>query len=563
VSDAKPIMFYPSLTLVLTPRFDSSLTRRTEGGKEVPLFGKGGAANTAICNVVPKAAEIELPGHRQAGKFSATIDFRDLPIDPRALSACGIEVHLGVVNPSGFAEGMLAPAGQRVRASTLRTVDDPSNPWRNTLVMVGSVDAISARHTSRVSEITIEGRDARGILLDSPLTPQMLEALDLTADIGAVVGQVLALHPVFKTNTTLLRVVTSPAAEWPTGAVPSPATADGVTRVGLGAVKGGAKSQAPAPASTLNFWDIITQYCFLCGAVPHFVGRELRVTPTRGLFTQLTSTTGTPFWEGKPRDVGGRALTARRMVYGHNIDEVTFDRKLAGRKQQPVEVVSLNTSSGARGAGRLLKARYPAATPGTESATDQTAADKPDEAVRITVKGISDQQQLQTIAQATYEEIMRGEMGGSVRTRDLTSFGGDGADCDLLRLRPGDAIELGTMSESLPSAASPVVAELLASTRPYEEVVARVTERVGDEHLAALIVASARGQIGAFSPYFYTSNVRYSWDAASGIAVAFDFYNYVEARAAAAASADPSATSKPSLTGHPTAEKVKAMVKGG
>jgi hypothetical protein len=104
---------------------------------------------------------------------------------------------------------------------------------------------------------------------------------------------------------------------------------------------------------------------------------------------------------------------------------------------------------------------------------------------------------------------------------------------------------------------------LLASTRPYEEVVARVTERVGDEHLAALIVASARGQIGAFSPYFYTSNVRYSWDAASGIAVAFDFYNYVEARAAAAASADPSATSKPSLTGHPTAEKVKAMVKGG
>lgn len=51
-----------------------------------PLVLRRGDANVSyVLNRVPKRASVELPGYRQAATFELTVDFKELPIDPRTL----------------------------------------------------------------------------------------------------------------------------------------------------------------------------------------------------------------------------------------------------------------------------------------------------------------------------------------------------------------------------------------------------------------------------------------------------------------------------------------------
>ena len=515
-------IWHPGCTLTLFPHFDRGLQMVDQRGNRSALFSKSADRRGAIANVSALTATLELPSPRVAAKFSAMFAFRDLPVDPRTISAMAVEFHLGVVSAGNFAAGMVDPSGPRP-LSMLTPLDLPGDP-RNTLRLVGAVDEMELVHGADGGFISISGRDMRGVLLDSPILPATASALDLEQPIDKVVQQLIDTHPVLKQPGTRIKVVVY-TGDWPNERVPSPADKDGLTRVASGAKGKKGSPKGSVPASNLNYWDLITQYCFLVGAIPTFRGRQLFLRPSWTLFQRTQAgqpgQPPTPFEGGSPRIVDGSPLRTRRMVYGHNILELKTSRKLAGRKAQPVEVVCLNTSSTARGASKLLRAVWPKGGVPNQGAAGENAP------MRVPVTGITDIARLEQIARSVFEEVMRGEMKLQVATKDLTSFAGPTTDADLLRLEPGDAVEVLMAASVLDRLDTTVNEAINDASLPFEAAVSAVAGRIGSEPLARVLVATARSQL-SLNPTFYVANVVYNFDRDDGLKVQFDATTYVE-----------------------------------
>lgn len=532
-----------------------------------PLVASQGTDGlTVVQNIIPLKASADLNGYRQAGKFSLGLAWKDLPVDPRAIRAIGVELHMGTVKAGDFAQGMVSREANG-RRSTLQT--RPNGVMNlDTLVLIGTADTMTGEFSPDRSSISIEGRDLRGILLDAPLPGAMASRLDLSKPINEVVAQILALHPQGQRFTVEVN-----EAEWPGGQVPSPCVEGDLTRVRLGVDGAQPGAQPKGDPKDLNFWDLITNYCFLVGGIPYFAGPFLRIRPARNLYdlrnraefdprttaaasvaaslgaalsfpataalvgsalgSAASSAVGagaTPFKGGQPRKVGSEELRIRRLVYGRDLSSMKFERKFSGVTVPTIECVSIDTSSRERGRKKLVIARWPKDKKAATSKVDPSGTQTEKDVLRIPVPGIRSQERLERIAQDIYEEVGRGEQGGSAETKSLASYGGDNEDADMLRLRPGDAVEFLVDASSLQSIPPPVSELTDHARRSFEEEVRAVTARVGNLNLARVLVASARNSVVELTRFFRVNNVRLVWDAATGAQVSFDFQNYVESR---------------------------------
>jgi hypothetical protein len=560
------VLFYPSVTCNLTLRFDETLevatvpaapaanaqegvvpgqtaedpapgTRESEPGDArpgdsidditavtdailEPLVLPKDDPFTQILARIPVKGSWELPGIRQAGKFNLTFDFRDMPIDPRVLRAVAVEIHVGAVSAENFAAGMGgAVDANEQRLSVLRQKRSEVAKNLGSQILVGTADRVHVRHGSKGSTITLVGRDLRGILLDAKIPVKKIRQVDLTKPIHEVVAAILAT---ITTDDTFLVDVSTDEREWPNGLVPSPADAKGLTRVRRGADGGGANS-TPAGGSEISYWDLITQYCSLVGGTPHFVGTVLWIRPAHSIFKRvLDETIPTPFADAGPRQVGAEQLRVRRLVYGRELDNLEFERSFGGQNVPLIKAISIDDTK--RGMEKLLIAQWP------PKGSDAAKLKADNEVLRIPVPGVKSLEQLEQVARELYEEIGRGEIGGKASTKNLASFGGDNSDPDMVRLRPTDAVELLTDVRALSSNA-PLVSELNQhEQRSFEEEVAHLNARLGDPVFARVLVAISRGAIARSLNFFRVYNVRYTWALSTGIAIDFDFQNYVIAR---------------------------------
>ena len=489
----------------------------------------------------PKHLSVELPGYRQAGTFNATFDFRDLPIDPRTVQACAVEIHLGSVSHADFARGMVRSERDGSRASTLRTRDANGNPRQDTLVMVAYVDQWDVDEADRGAEVSLIGRDMRAPLLDTPIgvapgvLATILDQLDLSQPINTVVKQLLSYNPLFGQFS----VETNPA-EWPNETVPAPSAADLVPRHRRGArgQRAGGRASLPGDSNNMSFWDLIVQLCYVVGAIPYFRGTALVIRPARSIFDQSRAgfdpTVRTPFANGQPRTVPGTNTTfnVRRLVYGRDIQKLHFSRKFGGyAKPKTVRCVSVTALH--RGLDNVIQAQWPMPTAPAAARRNRTAPggqQSQEEILTLPVPGIHDQGRLQEIARNLYEQIARLEFTGNASTRNLASLGGDNSDPDLLRLQPGDAVEFYTDVREL-RARQPLVSTVTDHYRtPFEAQVNEIASRIGDRRLAEVIVATSRGQSAPTQRAFRVSTVKYTWTAAEALDIDFDFQNYYEAR---------------------------------
>ena len=556
-------LYYPSMVVHLGLRFDETLmVKARDASTDAPQLQQAsdkqdpaqeapyleplaipGQDASWILNLVPTKASIELPGIRTAGKFSLTFDYRALPIDPRLMSAIICEIHLGAVDASAYSDGIAGvtygDTGQP--CSILRTRDAAGIPDNDSLLMIGACDTNECNYDGGLGEVHLEGRDLRGLLLDGKIPTGALDNLDLTLPISKVVAGIL--ETITLDHSVTINVV---AQGFPSAlqsgrglsGEPSPADAGGLTRVRQGADGEGAKSK-PAGGDKLSYWDLITNYCMLVGAVPYFQGQTLMIRPARDIYAQLDPANPTPFADGLPRQVdeggeGGGTVTkplrVRRLVYGRNIESLSYQRKYQGGAKVPVvEVVGIDDT--VRGEQKLIVEQWPPAD--SDAAKRKGEGDR----IRIPVHGVRSRERLRTIAQDLYEEIGRGEIGGTCKTKSLSSFGAGNEDPDMLRTRPTDAVELSVDVRSLSSRA-PLVSELTgASRRPFDEQVKVLTGRLGDVNLARALVATARSSVVDSLRWFRTSSVRFEWGVKEGVAIAFDFQNYIVPRHGAEATA--------------------------
>lgn len=518
--------------------------RRAEGPvpDSRPLITQTGDSNLSfVVNRVPRSASVTLPGYRQAGQFSLEFDWRELPIDPRLIRSCGIEIFFGTVSPDDFATGMtrVEPDGRRRSVLNTKYVGGGRGVAGVTrddlMVLAGVVDTWALTQSGDGGVIKMDGRDLRSIFIDSPIDQAAFAKLDLLQPINEVVKTIVKKHPAGQ----YIEVISN-EQDWPEGRIPNCLDKGGLTRVRKKA-DGESSSGGGAGGGSTTYWDLITQYCFLVGAVPYFRARNVVIRPARALFDQSKpkSFTFDKVFDPETRiDDNGNPFSTRRMVFGRNISELTFERKLSGTKVPVVEVVSFDTSSPERGAKKMLIAQWPPAnaTLARISGVSPSGEVSQEDKTRVSVPGIRDMVQLVAIAKNIYEEIGRGELGGSCKTGALASFKGGNEDPDLLRLRPGDAVEFITDSRPLDSKVPSASTYADSSRTTFSEAVKNVRTALygkaegGDENLVRVIAASARSQVIGLLRTFRVANVVFNWSTSSGTQLSFDFQNYVTLR---------------------------------
>lgn len=559
-------IFIPSVVANITLSFDETLTllngqpliqsvsslvkvgsgtsMNSAAAADFKAASKGSLGNSFVLNRVPKAASIEFPGYRTAATFNLSFDFRDIPIDPRTIRAAAVDIHMGSVPEDKFAIGMTTTGNSRLtKPSILNTANFFGIPQTQSSMMRGFVDEWNVHHTEKGSEIQITGRDMRAPLIDTPLSndpkisEQILALIDFGQPIHKVVKEILGFHPLYRGIEIIVNV-----GEWPNFKIPSPAGFGVVQRHRQGAKgkKKAGKLGMEGNAASVSFWGLIVRLCYLVGAIPIIEGVSIYIRPVRRLYDQMNAganpTISTPFAGGRTRVVDAQSgkdidpISIRRMIYGRDIQSISFSRKFGGfQRPRMVRMIGGDDTPGVRGKDALIFAEWPPTdkkeakkTKGTPSGDKQQ-----EEVIEIAVPGIRDKSRLVEMAKAAYEEIGRGEIGGSVSTKNIASFAGDNDDPDLLRLKPGDAIDLQLDTRALGSI-SPLIAEFVTHGRdPFDKRVQQIAQRIGDEQLARVVVATFRGEVQELISFFRVANVRYTWNTASGIAVDFDFQNYL------------------------------------
>ncbi len=600
-NNTPPAVFYPSLVFDLRVRFDESFTVNTsaEESQNVlnpeqptdrplyqasssniprPLVMQGQVTEAGTQTVkpgdnlsqllfrIPKSASVELNGYRQAAKFSADFAYVDFPFEPQLLRGIACTIYMASVPAGLFGEGMLGATSRTAQGQTY--LSSVLAPTPDNEIMIGLVDECTVEHTESGDSIHIEGRDLRGILIDAAIDPQVFANLKLNQPIHLVVQQILQSSP-YGQNVEVEVVPnewgfdgTDPVRSNKGGAfaglagksfsslqLPSPAADDLLPRARKGANGKKSRSTPQGTAEKLRYWDLITKYCYLVGAIPRFVDTKLRISPTKSLYDVSKNTVrdpnaATPFKDGKVRTLttpvqeNKEDLYIRRLVFGRDITRLSFGRKYAGPTRPSVKCVSIDTSSTKRGIGKVLQATWPDQAPSqnqhdvSKAKTTKVSASglvSTNDVLTIPVAGIKSHDVLLRIAHSIYEEIGHGEFGGAASTSNLYSFGGTAADLDMLRLLPGSPIQIVTDGAELVNR-YPIVSELNAlAQKSFAEQVNVVAAKVGDRNLASVYVAMARNAVNEIRGFYRVKNVRYSWG--SGLKIDFDFENYVEVTA--------------------------------
>lgn len=499
-----------------------------------PLILRTGRTDvTFLHNLVPTRASVELASPRQAATFDFTFPFRRLPIDPRTARAVGVEVHLGTVTDADFAAGMRGGTINGVPLSLLETRGENGRAREDTLLMIGTVDEWENEDDEKGCTIKCTGRDMRAILLDSELPIDVLSRVDPTQPVDEVVRQILCLHPFGDQFTVVVN-----QADWQ-GRVLPPLGPGFIPRHRRGARGRGATGATST--QKLSYWDAITRVCFFTGAIPTFVGTELRIRPVRSVYDQIEAGfdgTPTPFADGALRSDGETPFAVRRLVWGRNILSMKSTHRLNGKsKPKVVRVIAHDPDTTSRTrTSAVIEARWPPRP--TTTAPRSSAQNRVrthvapsgqaahEEMVNIPVAGIRDPAQLEEIARALFEEMSRQELTGTVRTKSLASYAGDNDDPDMLRLKPGDALELLCDTRALASRPPLVNARVDFARTPAEQQIADLTARLGDENLARVIVATARGTVVELQTFFRIATVKYEWDTKTGVEITADFQNY-------------------------------------
>jgi hypothetical protein len=570
-------VYYPMFAVELGLRFDEALhgvtlpqAISTETGDFtipatlVQLQGKPATPDGLSFKtlVTPTRCTVDMPGFRQAGKFTLEIPFTDMPFEPDIIRACAVRIYGDLVDGADWAKNntTVAAAGKATRNALV--------PSTQNEMLVGVADVIRVEHSEKGGTVSIEGRDLRGILIDLVCKHDVLKRLNVDQPIDKVIGDVIANAPVLKTLGVHIDVR---ADDWPSGTVPHPNAPALMTRVNQKAA--GLPPAPPAPAGgtapaqgsgavgpmmpaappqKVKLWDLISNLCQLVGAIPYFVGNGLRIRPARALYDPakmagFDPNFPTPFAGGTPRIIRGAdgnvyTTQIRIMTWGRNISSLKRERKLGGAKVPTVVCVSVDTDSKVRGKkGKHIEAQWPpkappAGQPGQGGGAGKATTVSPDgsvvqsEQIFVSVPGIRDKARLEEIAHDIREEIGRGELTGSCSTKDLSSLAEGTEDADLLRLRPGDPVQFTVDARAMHSYPPPIT-DVSDIFRTDPQTLAMILgQRFSDDDLGRVVAYSILGRIRERQNVYRVSNVRFAWDKGSGIGVDFDFQNYIESR---------------------------------
>lgn len=492
--------------------------RRTEsvsGPSPDDRFVRGG--------ISPIRATVERNGFRTADTCSIELAWEDIPFDPRLLRSFGVEIIIGSVRSNDYQEGIGGVRDERGLLTSTIAQSPGGEVVRNATRFVGKVDQVKVKFASdEGAMLTLECRDLTAQFIDQPL---IAPSLDLMVPIDVGITQLLAEYPTLAGMPVIYGDIDDVAP----GLAPVPGASVSVVRR---ARRGRVVQQARSGDQKMNLWDYITDCCVQVGLTPIVRDYELRLCRPETLYG-TTTVAPTP----EEGNVGGVSGRARRMVYGRNIEDLEFTRKLGGVKVPTIEVRAYDAlvgrtrwarwpvRAGALAAGIFGINDPPAALRATE--VSPSGANPDDRVQTFTIRYATDPRTLAQIARSIYEEIGRQEIEGTFKTADLTSFESL-EEADLLRLNSGDPVEVlvAAYDPTDPSQVPTSATELAALETSRRAAYLRDLGWTDDVAMRFAQLQNASG----LQSIFRTSTVRIEYDAEDGVEIEVDFINYVTVR---------------------------------
>ncbi len=416
--------------------------------------------------VIAKSVTVNINDYTQADTFTAEIDYKNFPFDPRCIRALGASIHIE------DRERLFRPDN---RLNIIEPTDD-------NVMFLGFADEERIEFDDENRIVRFEGRDFTSLLID---TPNTLKAVDLSRPVDVIIQGFLNRLPA----TEKITVDNRTGKYIPNLGKFSPDYSP------LGQMRSGKKKE--------SYWDVIQDIIRLAGLIAYIELDKLVIT--------------------KPRTLYGNQ-DVYHFIYGKNLKNLSFKRKLGRQKGINILVRSMNFER-----KEVLEAKIPLEAT-NEWATQlmiqkgEQTIDKIDSNGNVktevapylsfNISNVANKSQLIEIAQSIYEELGRQQIEGNLVTKDMKTIQ-DKKIFDLTKIRNGTPVSItidqGDM-EGIQRIKDETQREKFLVTRNYPPKVAKAFART----------------LGKFDTRFYTKAVEFTIDKDSGFELRLDFINFIE-----------------------------------
>lgn len=499
--------------------------------------------------VIPLSANFLRNGLRTADTATVEVASADLPLDPRTVRSCAVQLYMGTVSPEDYSRGALGEmrdgsatqSGVRVPYNVLPdSFSDPYHRPRSNLRFEGWVDEWQvAFPDSDASSVTLQCTDNTRLLIDAPAGPKLF--VDPNKPLDQAIAGYLANYPQFRGLSVQYRPPVQP------GQIPT--LKDSLSKTKYQPKLGPPPSGGGAGAS-LKVWDYLTDVAASVAHTVRLEGTRVIVQRARTLYDSSLQARGDDTFTGR-RLPSGLELPRRLYAYGKNVQDLKVSRKYATVAGVNIEVRSYDSSR-----KKTLVVRFPQKEdrvkqihPGTASADQKWKV--------ITVAGVVDPKVLRAIGQGIYEQVNRNELVSRLVTQNLGSYGGGNADPDALDLLAGDSVDVRILRDEDASRGEGVGNTVQSAFSTSLNHAVEFLQHLGYSERFATAYQKALNNVG-FPATFKVKTFGCQWQGQdSGITLDLELMNYVEIRADKLLPAGEEVTPAQASAGEPVDVKVE------
>jgi hypothetical protein len=425
-----------------------------------------------ILDAVPRRLTVNINDYTTADTFECEIDYKSFPFDPRTIRACGISIFLsdqgGLVDESGQPKVI--------------------KPGSDTVIFQGFVDDESIEFDDEKRTVKFEGRDFTGILIDAKYlagTP-----LDMGLPLDQLYTQLLAGLPAAKE----LKIDNRTGGTLPTLKQFFPA---------FGAPLAGQRNTGRDD----TYWEIMQDLAAHAGVIIYVEIDRLVISKPRILYDKSK---------------------AKQFIYGYNVKNLKFKRKLGRHKGFNVIVRCLDI-----GSKEVISAKIP--EEGTDewskdtgipnkqvlvpvlgvNATPQQNQNQPAPYMAFRVTNVADKPHLVEVGQKIFEELSRQQIEGDFETHEMVVRDKQGTIFDLTKLRVGVPVGIELDTDDLDQVSR------------FTSIQSRERYLISRGYEASFARAFAKS-LGRFAPVFYTKAATFTLDSDSGFKLKVDFLNFID-----------------------------------
>lgn len=457
-------LYYPQAAVILRVTWE-------DFGTNAPELKDTGDIRVSAKNVV-----VERNDYSEADTAKISFDYNAFPFDPRCVRACGISIFMANQKRLFREDGKAAI----LEPNDLSIEADDSNK-----VFVGFADESSISFDDDSRTVTMEARDFTGLFIDQKRVNTSPIPLSKPID------QILADLIQEQEATKLIEVVNRTGEVLPTLSklAPdfNPATA----------VKNQSRKE--------TYWDIMISILGRVGLVGFIELDKFIITKPQNIYEKKQ---------------------IKQFIYGGNVKDLNYTRKLGRAKNFNVKVVSFNVLEKRVETASIPEEATAAHIKGPRVTIPQLDKDgkkidppKDADFVTFPVKDVSSKEQLIKIGESIYEEMSRQQIEGSLTTYEMEvpeeDSSGNVSPINFSQIRNGTAIRIFLAQEEL---------KAISSSSTDAEKKAFLMKRGYPEKLASAFSQS----LNRINTAFYTKSVTFELDQENGFTMKLDFINFID-----------------------------------